>query len=86
MKAYNLFLYTLRYYYDIAMPKKHVQIKHKESKWATTGIRVSGNRLRLLNILKKEGHMSEETKNTIVTKEFITNLSRKQGKWLTLCE
>jgi hypothetical protein len=26
-EAYNLFLYALRYYYDIAMPKKCVQIK-----------------------------------------------------------
>jgi hypothetical protein len=63
------------------MPKKRVQIKRNENKWVTTGIRVSGNRLRLLNILKKEGHMSEETKkkNTIViTKEYISKILGKQ--------
>jgi hypothetical protein len=79
-EAYNLFLYTLRYYYDIAMPRKRVKIKRKENKWVTTGIRVSGNRLRLLNILKKEGHMSEETKKILLSLKKKTPWSESVSK------
>jgi hypothetical protein len=78
-EAYNLFLYTLRYYYDIAMPKKHVQIKSKENKW----IRVSGNRLRLLNILNKEGHMSQETKKYYCHYNRIYNKFIREARKLT---
>jgi hypothetical protein len=59
-EAYNAFSDTLRYYYDIAMTKKHVQTERQRNKWVTAGIRVSGNRLRFLNILIKQGNMSEE--------------------------
>jgi hypothetical protein len=59
-EAYNAFSDTFKYYYDIAMPKKRVQTERQRNKWVTAGIRVSGNRLRFLNILMKQGNMPEE--------------------------
>jgi hypothetical protein len=56
-EAYNSFLCTSRYYYDKAMSN---QTKRQENKCITAGIRVSGNRLRFLSILMKEGNVSEE--------------------------
>jgi hypothetical protein len=44
------------------MPKKLVKSKQQKNKWVTSGIRVSGNRLRFLNKLMKEGNISEECK------------------------
>jgi hypothetical protein len=38
-----------------------IAIQHKTS-WVTSGIRVSGNRLRSLNRLRNEGNISEELK------------------------
>jgi hypothetical protein len=41
------------------MPTKWVKIKQQKNKLVTSGIRVSGNRLRFLNSLMKEGNISE---------------------------
>ncbi|PNF39318.1 hypothetical protein B7P43_G16566, partial [Cryptotermes secundus] len=60
--AYNEFLGILQYYHNTAMPKKWVKIKQQKNKWITLGIRVSGNRLRTLHSLIKEGNTSEELK------------------------
>jgi hypothetical protein len=37
-KAYNEFLGTLQYYYNIVMPKKRVKAIQQENKWVTAGI------------------------------------------------
>ena len=58
--AYNEFLGTFQYYYEIAMPKKWLKSKQYANRWVTLGIRTSGNRLRFLNRLMKEGNVSEE--------------------------
>jgi hypothetical protein len=42
------------------MPKKWIKIRQHKNKWVTAGIRVSGDRLRSLSKLRKEGIMSEE--------------------------
>jgi RNA polymerase-interacting CarD/CdnL/TRCF family regulator len=58
--AYNEFLGTFQYYYDIAMPKKWVKTKQPKNKWVTSGIRLSSIKLRFLNSLMKEENISEE--------------------------
>ncbi|PNF28543.1 hypothetical protein B7P43_G14339 [Cryptotermes secundus] len=75
-EAYNEYLGTLQYYYDIAMPKK-VKTKEQENKWVTSGIRVSGKRL---NSLMKEGNMPEEFKYYYFhyKRKYTTKLSVKQ--------
>jgi hypothetical protein len=60
--AYNEFLSIFQYYYEIAMPKNWAKSKQRENKWVTSGIRVSGNRLRFLSRLMKEGNISKEFK------------------------
>jgi hypothetical protein len=58
--AYYEFLDTFQYYHNIAMPKKWINIRQHKNKWVTAGKRVSGDRLRSLSKLRKEGIMSEE--------------------------
>ncbi|PNF15974.1 hypothetical protein B7P43_G07494, partial [Cryptotermes secundus] len=78
-EAYNEFLGTLQYYYDIAMHKKRVKTKQPENKWVTSRIRVSRNRLRFLNSLMKEGNMPEEfIEYYYHYKKYTTKLSVKQ--------
>jgi deoxyribodipyrimidine photolyase len=76
--AYNEFLGTFQYYHNIAMPQKLVKIKQQRNKSITLGIRVSGNRLRTLHSLMKEGNTSEELKKYYCQyKKFTTKLSVK---------
>lgn len=57
--AYNEFLGSFQYYYDIVMPKKRVKIKKLKNKWITSGIRASSIKLRFLNRLVKEANIPE---------------------------
>jgi hypothetical protein len=42
--AYNEFVGTLQYYYNIAMPNKRVTIIQQENTWVMAGIRISGKK------------------------------------------
>ncbi|PNF39304.1 hypothetical protein B7P43_G16557 [Cryptotermes secundus] len=81
--AYNEFLDTFQYYYEIAIPKKWVKSKQHENKWITSGIRVSGNRLRFLNRLMKEGNISEEFKKYYGQYKKIYNKVISEAKKLS---
>jgi hypothetical protein len=80
-EAYNAFSDTFIYY--IAMPKKRVQTERQRNKWVTAGIRVSGNRLRFLNSLMKQGNMSEESKKYYTQYKKICNKVIREAKKLT---
>jgi hypothetical protein len=81
--AYNEFLSTFQYYYEIAIPKKWVESKQCENKWITSGIKVSGNRLRFLNRLMKEGNISEEFKKYYRQYKKIYNKVISEAKKLS---
>ncbi|PNF26089.1 hypothetical protein B7P43_G04923 [Cryptotermes secundus] len=80
--AYNEFLGIFQYCHNIAMPKKWVKIKQQENKWITLGIRVSGNRLRTLHSLMKEGNTSEELKKYYSQYKKIYNKVISEAKKL----
>jgi hypothetical protein len=81
--AYNEFLGTLKYYYDIAMPKKRIGVIKQENKWVTAGIRVSGEKLRFLNSLRKERNISEDFKKYYSNYKKIYNKVISEAKKLT---
>jgi hypothetical protein len=81
-EAYNAFSDTFRYYYDM-MPKKHVQTERRRNKWVTAWLRVSGNRLRFLNILMKQGNMSEESEEYYSQYKKIYNKVIGEARKLT---
>jgi hypothetical protein len=82
-EAYSAFSDTFKYYYDIALPKKCVQTERQRNKWVTAGIRVSGNRLRFLNSLMKQGNLSEESKKYYSQYKKIYNKVIREAKKLT---
>jgi uncharacterized protein YxjI len=65
------------------MPKKRVKVKQQKNKWVTSGIRVSGNRLRFLNSIMKEGNMPEESKKYYFHYKKIYNKVISEAKKLT---
>jgi hypothetical protein len=81
-EAYNEFIGTFRYYYDIAMPKKWTKTKQLKNKWVTSSIRVSCNRLRFLNCLMKEGNVLEEIKEYYSRYKKIYNKVIRDAKRL----
>jgi hypothetical protein len=81
--AYNEFLGTFQYYYDIAMPKRRIKTNQPENKWVNSGIRVSSTRLRFLNSLMKEGNISEGFKKYYCRYKKIYNKVISEAKKLT---
>jgi hypothetical protein len=52
--SYDKFVNKLMYYFERAFPYKMVFIKdRKKTKWITQGIKVSSQKMRLLNNVKK---------------------------------
>ena len=76
--AYNEFLGTFQYYYNIAMPKKRVRTNQLENKRVTSGIRV-----RFLNRLMKERNISEEFKKYYYRYKKIYNRVISEAKKLS---
>jgi hypothetical protein len=82
-EAYNEFITTFQYYYNIAMPKKWTKTLQHENKWVTPGIRVSSRRLRFLNRVINEGNISEESKEYYIRYKKIYNKVIREAKRLT---
>ncbi|PNF17939.1 hypothetical protein B7P43_G18419 [Cryptotermes secundus] len=83
--SYNTFLNRFLYYFERSFPLKTVHKKnHNEIKWIIRGIKVSSQKMRLLNTLKKNTNLSNYILEYInryqkIYKSVITEAKRKEN-------
>ncbi|PNF20311.1 hypothetical protein B7P43_G13693 [Cryptotermes secundus] len=83
--SYNTFLNRFLYYFERSFPLKTVYMKnHNEIKCITQGIKVSSQKMRLLNTLKKNTNLSNDILEYInryqkIYKSVITEAKRREN-------
>ena len=63
-EAWDTFLTAVKHYFEIAFPKKWYRLLKSSSKtWVTEGIKISSNKLRLLNKIRSHGNTTTKFLN-----------------------
>ena len=80
-ESFNIFMTTFVYYFNIAFPLKNCYLHNKtKNKWITKGLKISKNKLRILNELKRFNQISNESRLYISKYQLMYKHLVKEAK------